>query len=270
MESILSGITLDGISLGGILLVCGGVFVGSLIDAIAGGGGLVTVPAYLFAFAGCPTYYVLGTNKLSSCTGTLFSTARFIKNGLVNWKLCTPAMVLAVLGSILGTWLQHHTPDIILKYFLVLVLPIVAFFSLRGHEWPDTPSPLSFQKQALIVWCASLVIGVYDGYYGPGTGTFLMLVFIRMAKIDTRHAAGMTKVINLSSNVGGLASALVSGYVFLHIGLLASVFSILGHYLGAGLAIQNGSKIVRPAILLVLTMLLAKVGYELILTHLGG
>lgn len=264
MSSFFTEVTVDGFPLWVILLICVGVFLAAFMDAIAGGGGIISVPTYLMAFSGVPTYYVLGTNKFSSCMGTIFSTARFIKNGLVNWKLFAPATILAMIASIGGTWLQHHTPDVVLKYLLLAVLPVVAFFTLRTREWPDTPGEISPVVQRIVIWAGALVIGTYDGYYGPGTGTFLMLIFIRLAKIDTRHAAGGVKLINLSSNIGGLAAALLGGTVFVGVGIISSLASIAGHYLGAGLAIKNGSKIVRPTVICVLLLLTAKVGSELL------
>ena len=262
--NIFTDLTVDGFALWIVLLVCCGVFLASFMDAIAGGGGIISVSTYLLAFHGLPTYFALGTNKLSSCIGTAFSTGRFIKNGYVNWALAAPSIVLALLGSMGGTWLQHHTPDVVLKYLLLAVLPVVAFLTLRSRAWPDEPEDISFPRQAAIVWAASLVIGAYDGYYGPGTGTFLMLIFIRFAKLDTRTAAGGVKVVNLSSNLGSLFTAWRAGYVFWGIGLIAAVASILGHYLGAGLAIKNGSKIVKPTVLAVLILLTVKVLSELI------
>ena len=262
--SVLTGVTVDGFALWIVLLVCVGVFLAGFMDAIAGGGGIISVPTYLIAFSGFPTYYVLGTNKLSSCIGTTFSTARFIKKGFVDWKLFAPAVGLSLLGSFAGTWLQHRTPDIVLKYLLLVILPVVAAITLRGRSWPDEDGALAPWKRSAIVWAAALLIGMYDGYYGPGTGTFLMIIFVRLAKMDTRHAAGGTKVINLASNVGATVAALASGYVFLHVGLIAAAASITGHYLGAGLAIKNGGKIVRPAVILVLILLTIKVGSELL------
>lgn len=262
--SLLSGFTVNGSPLWVVLLICAGVFLASFMDAIAGGGGIISVPTYLIAFTGLPTYYALGTNKLSAGIGTVFSTARFIKNGYVHWGLFAPSVVLALLGSMGGTWLQHHTPDAVLKYLLLVVLPIVAFVTLRTRSWPDEPGEIDPKKQALIVWAAALVIGAYDGYYGPGTGTFLMIIFIRLAKLDTRHAAGGVKVINLASNLGSLFTALTAGYVYVGVGLISAAASIAGHYIGAGLAIKNGSKIVRPAVILVLILLTIKVVSELL------
>ena len=234
------------------------------MDAIAGGGGIISVPTHLIAFGNRPTPYALGTNKVSAAIGTVFSTMRFIKNGYVDWKLFAPSIAIALAGSAGGTWLQHRTPDAVLKYLLLAVLPIVAVITLRNREWPDEPGEIDPKRQRAIVWAAALVIGAYDGYYGPGTGTFLMIIFIRAAKMDTRHAAGGVKVINLSSNIGSLVTQLASGYVYLGVGLTAAAASIAGHYIGAGLAIKDGSKIVRPAVVVVLILLTVKVGSELL------
>ena len=263
MLEFLSGVTINGIELWVVLLCCCGVFLAAFIDAIGGGGGIISVPTYLMAFSGHPTYYVLGTNKVSSSISTFFSTARFVKSGYVDWKLCLPAAALSILGSVCGTWLQHHTPDAVLKYLLLAVLPVVAFFTLRTRSWPDEPGEIPFKQQAAIVWAAALIIGAYDGYYGPGTGTFLMILFIRVAKMDTRTAAGGVKVVNLSSNIGSLFTAWRAGYILFGIGLISAVFSILGHYLGAGLAIKNGSRIVKPTVIIVLILLAVKVLSEL-------
>ena len=256
--------TINGFPLYVALLIGCGVFLASFMDAIAGGGGIISVPTYLLAFSGLPTYYALGTNKLSAGLGTVFSAARFVKNKCVNWPLAIPSIALALLGSAGGTWLQHHTPDTVLKYLLLVVLPLVAIFTLRSRSWPEKPEPIEFPKQAVIVWTASLLIGAYDGYYGPGTGTFLMLVFIRFAKMETRMAAGNVKIVNLSSNIGSLFTAWTAGYVFWGIGLIAVAFSIAGHYIGAGLAIKNGSKIVRPTVIIVLILLVLKILSELL------
>ena len=263
-------IQLNGFPLWIVLLICCGVFLASFMDAIAGGGGIISVPTYLLAFHGIPTYYALGTNKLSSFIGLTVSAGRFIKNGYVNWRLAVPSMALAVIGAMGGAKLQHHTPDYILKYLLLAVLPVVAFLSLKAKTWPDEPEAVSFQRQAAIVWVSSLIIGAYDGYYGPGTGTFLMLIFIRWAKLDTRIAAGGVKVLNLASNLGALITAFSAGYVYWGVGLAAGLASILGSWLGSGLAIKNGSKIVRPTVIAVLVLLTIKVLSELLFPEFWG
>ena len=124
MGTVLTQFTVDGVALWVVLLICGGVFLGSFMDAIAGGGGIITVPTYLMGLSDFPIYNALGTNKLSSGIGTVFSTVRFIRQGYVDWALFAPAIVLALGGSVCGTWLQHHTPAVVLKYLLLLVLPV--------------------------------------------------------------------------------------------------------------------------------------------------
>lgn len=250
MISFLTDITVDGVALWVVLLICVGVFLGAFMDAIAGGGGIITVPTYLMGLSNLPIYNALGTNKLSSGIGTIFSTARFIHQGLVDWKLFAPAVILSLTGSVCGTWLQHHTPAVVLKYLLLVVLPVVAFITLRTRKWPDETAPLDPWLRRLIIWGSAFVIGGYDGYYGPGTGTFMMIALVRFAKLDTR--------------LGSLFTALRAGYVLVGVGLISSVASILGHYIGAGLAIKNGSKIVRPTVIAVLLLLTVKVGSELL------
>ena len=270
MLQFLTALRFDGFPLWVVLLICLGVFLASFMDAIAGGGGIISVPTHLIAFGSLPAPYALGTNKVSAAIGTCFSTARFIKNGYVDWRLFGPSVLFSLTGSVAGTWLQHRTPDAVLKYMLLLVLPVVAFITLRNREWPDEPGEISRRRQIAIVWAAAFVIGGYDGYYGPGTGTFLMIMFIRLAKLDTRHAAGGVKVINLSSNIGSLVTQMASGYVFWGVGLIASAASIAGHYIGSGLAIKNGSRIVRPTVIVVLILLTVKVGSELLFPDFWG
>ena len=172
MFSFLTNITIDGVALWVVLLICLGIFLGSFMDAIAGGGGIVTVPTYLMGLHNFPTYYALGTNKLSSGIGTVFSTARFIRQGYVDWPLFAPSVVLALVGSVCGTWLQHHTPAVVLKYLLLLVLPVVAFITLRTHTWPDEPEPLDPWLRRLIVWGGPLSSAGMTGTTAPAPAPF--------------------------------------------------------------------------------------------------
>lgn len=245
-----------------VIIVAAGVFLASFIDGIAGGGGIISVPAYLLA--GLPAHLALGTNKLSSSIGTSVSTARFIRSGYVDWKLALPSILLAVFGSHFGTRLQLSVDERYLKYLLLVILPIVAIVVMRQQTLPEKRGDIAPARQMAIVLAASLIVGAYDGLYGPGTGTFLILIYCKLAKLDLRTASGNTKLVNLSSNIGALFTSLMHGKVFLVLGLIGAIFSIAGHYIGSGLAIKDGSKIVRPAILTVLILLTVKVVVELI------
>lgn len=240
-----------------VLIVVIGVFLGSLMDGIAGGGGIITVPTYLLA--GLPTHLALGTNKLSAGIGSVVSAGRFVKSGYVDWRLGIPSVALALIGSHLGTRMQLLVPELYLQWLLLVVLPVVAFITLKQKNLPEEPGEIDPRPQMVIVYLASLVIGAYDGFYGPGTGTFLLLVYCRMAKMDVRTAGGNVKLVNLASNLGALFTSLMAGKVFMVLGLIGAVAALAGHYVGSGLAIKNGSKIIKPTIIVVLILLAVKV-----------
>lgn len=240
-----------------VLITCLGVFLASFMDAIAGGGGIISLPTYLLA--GLPMHMALGTNKISASLGSLASVGRYIKNGYVNWHLAVPSIVLALLGSSLGTRLQLAINEKYLQYLLLFVLPITAIVVLRQRSFREEPGEIAPRRQMICVLGASLLIGAYDGFYGPGTGTFLLLAYTGLGRMDVRTASGNVKLVNLASGVGSLFTALIYGKVFWALGLTASVFSFAGHFLGAGLTIRNGAKIVRPVVAAALILLAVKV-----------
>ena len=252
--------TISGYPIWVVLFVCLGVFCASFMDAIGGGGGIISLPCYLLA--GLPMHFALGTNKLSSCIGTVASTVRYVKNGYVDWLLGIPSIVLALVGAHIGTRLQLIVNEQYLKLVLLFVLPIIAVVLLKKKNLPEHRGSLHEGVRKSIVWGASLIIGAYDGFYGPGTGTFLLLIFCYLAKLDVRTSSGNVKLVNLASNVGALATSLMAGKVLITLGLISAVFATAGQYLGAGLALKNGSKIVRPVILVVLVLLIGKVLLE--------
>ena len=251
-----------GYSVWTVLLICIGVFCAGFVDAIGGGGGIISLPSYLLA--GMPTHFALGTNKLSSSLGTIASAYRYVRSGCVDWVLALPSIVLALVGSHFGTSLQLLVAEKYLQYLLLAVLPVVAAVLLRQKKLPEEPGKINKWLQRAIVWGASLIVGTYDGFYGPGTGTFLLLIFCGMGKMDVRTASGNVKLVNLASNIGALLTSLAAGKVVVAVGLISAVFSVLGHYLGAGLTIKNGSKAVRPVIFVVLGLLAVKVLLDLI------
>lgn len=245
-----------------VLTVIVGVFLGSFMDAIAGGGGIITVPTYVLA--GLPMHMALGTNKLSASIGTVASAGKFMRSGYVQWRFALPAIAAALIGASLGTQLQLRVDAVYLQYLLLLVLPIVAFVVLRQRTFPEEPTPMAFQKQLIIVVLSAFFIGGYDGFYGPGTGTFLLLIFTRWGGMDVRSASGQARTINLASNIGAVFTSLYYGQVFYILGLLGAIVAFAGHACGAELALRKGSGIVRPTTLVVLGLLVVKVLTELV------
>jgi len=240
------------------LIVCPLVLVAGFVDAIGGGGGLLSLPAYLLA--GLPPHRAIATNKLSSTCGTALATARFVRQGLINWRMALPSVAAGLAGSWCGAHLSLLVDSAILEKVLYVVLPITAVLVLRKDVLKDTAEPFeSVRKTALIAAAASLVIGVYDGFYGPGTGTFLIIAFSIFAKMDVRTANAQCKAVNLTTNVTSLIVFLHSGQVVIALGLAAAACNMIGNWIGSGLALKAGTRITRPIILLVLVLLLLRV-----------
>lgn len=247
-----------------LLIICPLVFAASLIDAVAGGGGLISLPAYLLA--GLPPHNAIATNKLSSSIGTCASTARFIKNKCVDWPTAIPSAVLAILGSVAGAKLILAIDDNVIRYIMLVLIPVLAFVVLKKRDLSDESlEPVSRKRQFLVVCFAALFIGMYDGFYGPGTGTFLLLAYTQIAKLPLRLAAGNVKIANLSSNIGSLIVFLINGQTVVLIGLISAVFAIAGHFIGAGVLLKNGAKAVKPFILVVLGLLFIRLIYDLVI-----
>ena len=243
------------------LIVCPLVFLGGFVDAIAGGGGLISLPAYLIA--GLPVHMSIGTNKISSAMGTTLTTWKFWKAGYIKPKLCLLCAVFALIGSAGGANLALLVSDRVFKIILLFVLPLTALYVFKSKAM-DTAGkdPLPPGKTALIASALALVIGVYDGFYGPGTGTFLLLLLTGLAHMSLNDAAGTTKVINLSTNIAALVTYLINGQVWLPLGLTAGLFGIAGNYMGARSFVSKGSKIVKPLIAVVLAIFFVRVVYE--------
>ena len=241
------------------LIVCPFLFLAGLVDAIGGGGGLISLPAYLIA--GLPVHQAIATNKLSSACGTTLATARFIRNRLVNFRLAIPSVLAAVMGSSIGAHLSMATDEKIMRYILFIILPVSALIVLNKklfHDAEDDTVRLN-RRTVLTAIGAAFTIGIYDGFYGPGTGTFLIIAFTVLARMSIQTANAQAKVINLTTNITSLVIFLLNGQVLIPLGLAAAVCNMAGGFIGAGLVMTKGSKIVKPIILFVLGLLLIKI-----------
>lgn len=244
-----------------LIIVCPLVFLAGFVDAIGGGGGLISLPAYLLA--GLSPHKAIATNKLSSTSGTIFSTYRYFKSGHLDLKLAIPAAIMALLGAQIGARLALMVDENSFKFILMLVLPIVAIYLLFHKDMDVKNNDMSFSMQLIIVILISFLVGGYDGFYGPGTGTFLIILYTSIAKMDILTASGNAKLANLASNVSALGAFLFSGNVIIVLGLLASIFSIAGNLLGSSLAINKKGRITKPIILAVIFLLIVKLVIEL-------
>jgi len=240
------------------LTVCPLVFLAGLIDSMAGGGGLISLPAYLIA--GAPPHMALGTNKLSSSVGTVVSTVRYIKNTKISIVIAAVCVGSALLGSSLGTNLALLVEEDLFRWIMVGILPVVAVFVYLKKDLgqSDAKEPTPRPKTLLLCAAISLLIGAYDGFYGPGAGTFILLLFTAAVKMEILPASAYTKIVNLSSNIGALTVFIINGKVIFLLGAVAAAFSVLGNFIGSKLVLTKGVAVVRPVMLIVLALLLIK------------
>lgn len=243
------------------IIVCPLVFLAGFVDAVAGGGGLISLPAYMIA--GLPVHYAIGTNKLSSGVGTLLATCRFAKKGYIQWKLAGICVVFALTGSMIGANIALLITDHIFKKLMLVIIPVTAFYVIRCKSFEENNlQEYSNFKTTLICIGIAFGIGIYDGFYGPGTGTFLLLLLTSFAHIKLSSANGIAKVVNLTTNLSALAVYISSGKIVILLGIVAAIFSLAGNYLGTKLFDKSGAKAVKPIMILVLAVFFIKVVVE--------
>lgn len=244
------------------LIVCPLVGLAGFVDAIAGGGGLISLPAYMIA--GLPPRTAIATNKMSACCGATIAFGKYAKSGFIPWKTAAPCVVFAMVGSTLGAKATAYLSKEVFTWVILIILPLTALYIYFNKSMVTEKEPLPFWQTAVISSVISLVIGVYDGFYGPGTGVFLILLLTSLAHYGLKESNGLCKAINWTTNVSSLTVYLLDGVVLLPLGITAGAFSIVGSYLGARTFERKGAKSVKPLMLVVVGIFFVKVLLELI------
>ena len=241
------------------LIVLPMVFLAAAVDAIAGGGGLISLPAY--TLAGLDYNFASGNNKFSSTCGTLASTIRYAKSGVLQVRPALITAALALPGSWLGTRTAMILGDRIMRLFMVFAIPVVGVLVLLKGNGPEKSRPFTRMQYPL---CAAigLAVGFYDGFFGPGAGTFLILLFTWLLGMDIVSASATAKPVNLTSNIASLVTRLAAGNVLFALALPAAVCSLAGGLLGTKLALTRGAKLIRRVMLGVLALLTVTLAME--------
>jgi len=240
------------------------VFLAGLVDSISGGGGLLSLPAYWVA--GLPPHYALGNNKFSSMFGTLFSTGRYFRHGLIDTRIAVLTAAFALVGSALGTravlWLNPY----FLNWVLIAVIPVITVFTLLNRKLgkQNNAHLLPLAPRISIAVATGLVVGFWDGFFGPGTGVFLILIYTALMHYDYVTANANTKVVNLASNVAALAVFLLNGRVYLPLAVPAMVAGVAGNMVGSHLVLRRGARVIRPLFLGVLVLLFLKIVWDVV------
>ncbi len=247
------------VTMGMYLIVLPLVFLAATVDAIAGGGGLISLPAY--TLAGLDYDFASGNNKFSSMFGCLMATIRYYRSGKL---LVVPGLIAAVAalpGSWLGTRAAMALGNRVMQVFMIFAIPVVGGLVLLNKKGSDKSLPISSRQYPL---CAGigLVIGFYDGFFGPGAGTFLIVLFTHLLHMDMVTASATAKPVNLFSNIGALATRIAAGNVLYALALPAMACSLLGGWLGAKLALTRGARLIRAVMLGVLVLLTVRLAVD--------
>ncbi|MHA7971002.1 TSUP family transporter [Rhizobium sp. CAU 1783] len=251
----LSGVIVVELAFQSLLLLFLAAFIAGFIDSIAGGGGLITLPAMLIA--GIPPLQTLGTNKLQSMFGAGSATIAYARKGHVDLRSQLPMAALAGLGGALGAILATIVPGDVLRALMpFLLVAIAAYFALK----PNLSDVDRHQRMTPFLFGVTFVplIGFYDGVFGPGTGSFFMLAFVSLAGFGMLKATAHTKLLNLSSNVGAFLVFLVNGVVLWKVGLLMGLGQFLGAQAGSRLAMRNGARLIKPLLIVTCVALAVK------------
>lgn len=248
------------------LLVC--AFLAGFIDSVVGGGGLIQLPAYLVFAPYLPVTTALGSNKFSALMGTLVAAYKYISHTRVLWNAVLPALLACIVFSFLGAKMTSLVDKDSLRVIILVLLIVVLLYTVFKKELGLKHEP-RLAKKATIVWgmLTGMVVGFYDGFFGPGTGSFLVMIFILIYGFDFMNASVSAKIINCGTNIAALIYFVYGGYVNYALAIPVGISNIAGSYLGANAAIKRGSSFVRLLFIIVVGLLTAKYGYDLFIRY---
>ncbi|MGY0395385.1 TSUP family transporter [Fusobacterium sp.] len=236
-------------------------FFASFIDAIAGGGGLITVPAYLAS--GLPAHTALGTNKVSSSIGTIASTWKFAASGKINWKMVRTMVPFSLIGAFIGVKTVVLIDSKYLYPIAIILLLLVLVYSLMNKDLGEENNFLGLNSKNIRNGrIMAVIMGFYDGFFGPGTGSFLIFALIRIFKLDFTNASGNAKILNLTSNLASMFLFIYLGKVNFFYSIPIGIIMIFGAILGAKMAVTKGTKFIKPMFLIVTSIVLVKMILE--------
>ncbi len=250
------------------LLACA-AFLAGLVDAVVGGGGLIQIPAIFAVLPKEVPATLLGTNKLASMCGTTVAAAKYARRVNVAWSTAAPAAVAAFVLAFVGAWTVTRVPGDFVRSLLPLILVAVAVYTFKKKDFGSVHAPVhSGMKERCLALGVGASIGFYDGFFGPGTGSFLIFLFVRFFGFDFLGASAAAKIVNVACNVSALIWFGYSGHLLWQLAALMAVCQIGGSLVGTRLALKHGSGFVRKLFLAVVSVLIVKTGYDTFM-HLG-
>lgn len=263
LESFLAGFP-PAVSSGLIVAVCTAAFLAGFVDSIVGGGGLIQIPVLFALFPEAAPALLLGTNKVAGVFGTAAAAGQYARRVRVEWNAVLPAAMAALVFAFWGAWTVTRLRPDFLRLLLPFVLTAVAWYTFKRKDFGAIHAPVhqgrSEQMRGATVGGA---IGFYDGFFGPGTGSFLVFVFVRYFGFDFLKASAAAKVVNVACNLAAIAWFALAGTVWVGLGLLMAVFNVSGSVIGSRVALLRGTGFVRQLFLVVVVVLIAKTGWDI-------
>lgn len=241
--------------------LCVAGFFAAFVDSMVGGGGLISLPALLAT--GMPTHLALGTNKFAASSGALSSVYHYYKSGTLKKEVLLPLVPMSLLGSSLGVLaVLALNPDFLKNLIIIMILVMIIYNLINPHLGLHDHYDGHTKKERIKAQGFTTLIGFYDGFFGPGTGSFFIMMLIHIFGMDFRQAAGVAKSLNLASNMAALTVFLISGQVYFKYGLLMAVFMMIGARFGTLFAVKKGPKWIKPIFILVSIALVSKMILE--------
>lgn len=251
-----------------ISLLCLFAFFAGLIDAAVGGGGLIQMPALFNFMPSMASAPLLGTNKFAAACGTVFAAKSYVGRVRVPWKLVLPAAAAAFCMSFLGAAAVSAVPQHVVRPVVLVLLICMAIYTFIKKDFGSTPGMREFgRRERVLTVLIGGVIGFYDGLFGPGTGSFLIFLFIRFFAFDFLLASACAKIVNIATNVAALAFFIPAGNVMYGVAIPMAVCNVLGALTGTWIAVRRGAAFVRVLFLFLLVTLIMKLAYDIFFAH---
>lgn len=251
-----------------LIFLCLAAFAAGFIDAIVGGGGLIQTPAGLILLPLLPVSTVIGTLKIPASSGTALAAMQYIQKVKIKWKLVSVMIALSFLSAMAGSYCLTKVNNYFMKPLLLAILVFVALYTYTKKDLGiHSEKDHSYNKQVMYSIGSSVTLGFYDGFIGPGTGSFLILAFITLLGFEFLKASAHAKLINLATNLGSILFFAGSGRIIFSIAIPMAFCNAIGGTLGARLAIVKGNKFIRIFFLIIVTGTIVRFAYDVFFRH---
>jgi hypothetical protein len=246
-------------------LLLSAAFLAGFVDAIVGGGGLIQLPAFFLAFPAMPPAVILGSNKFASFSGTAVATVRYIQDTPVRWKAVWPAIATALVFSVIGALMVSLFNKEMVKPLVLILLILVAIYTFVKKDFGLSEKPgISERKMLFASLVTGLLLGLYDGFFGPGTGSFLIVIYVSVFGFSFLDASVSAKLVNCATNLAALSFFIYSGNIRFAIAVPLALCNMAGSFLGVRMALLKGSRFIRVLFLVVVSGMILKFAWDLL------